>query len=190
MDPCECPAGFSRYGARCLTLLNEPETVWSNAHDRCENIGAHLAVPRSQEEYDNITLAVAELQTEALTKIWLGIFYDVFWGKWGGLDGCSEVTKDFWATGQPFVDPSWSLIFVAYSPPGLADSTEGWYAVNGADGDSSYPPLCQLSYCYKPECAKPRIVCGQGKTEGRGIGDGHACQPSVSRPKNGPRASP
>ena len=116
----------------------------TGAYYGCLSIGAHPAVPRTLEENNMVKLAVAELQTEPLTKVWLGVYHQYSWA-WQNIDGCGIVTQHFWATGQP--DNSGND--VVYSPPGVADSSEGWHTV--AQG-RAFKSLCQLRYCYRPDC--------------------------------------
>ncbi|KAF0306433.1 hypothetical protein FJT64_002463 [Amphibalanus amphitrite] len=46
---CACPAGFSRCAGRCLMRLDRV-FVYTDAESQCAALGAHLAVPRSDEE--------------------------------------------------------------------------------------------------------------------------------------------
>ena len=115
-----------------------------NAYYHCLDLRAHPAVPRTQEENDVMKLAVAELQTEPLTKIRLGVYHK-YSQAWQDIDGCGVVTQYFWAAGQP--DESGND--VVYSPPGVAGSSEGWHTVNQ---DSAFKSLCQLLHCYRPDC--------------------------------------
>ncbi|KAF0309105.1 hypothetical protein FJT64_019707 [Amphibalanus amphitrite] len=48
-EPCACPAGFSRCAGRCLKKLDH-KVNYTEAESQCAALGAHLAVPRSNEE--------------------------------------------------------------------------------------------------------------------------------------------
>ena len=139
--PCSCPNEFRRYGSRCLRLLDQPVND-SEADSACSALGAHLAVPRSQEEYDMIELAASELQTGPLRKIWLGLFQHNI-DTWLAGDGCWSIKQYFWALGQPVT----GYYKVSHSPRGLTDNP-GWHS----EHNGTFLPLCQLRFCYRRDC--------------------------------------
>ena len=124
-------------------MLKEPQPDYL-ADLECGGIGAHLALPRSKEEYDLVRMAVTQLQTGPPTKIWVGMQYHS--GEFHTGDNCGPVTQPFWAPGQP----DYSGHHVVYSPPGVANSSEGWYSVVGYS--NPFKTLCELLYCYRPDC--------------------------------------
>ena len=155
-ERCGCPSGFHRFGARCLMLLDQPETNSHDAEFKCRNrdsfvdvLYATLAVPRSKAENDQMKLAAVQLQTSSLTKTWLGV-YQLDNGSGLGNDNC-WVTQFFWASGQvgSLFNP------VSYSPPGVTVGKGGWYLESWNVEAPGYKPLCQLAFCYRPDCARP-----------------------------------
>ena len=97
-------------------------------------------------------LAAAELQdcsrladdsTCIQTRVWIGA--RPHHTSWIGDDGCGILQQSFWACGEPHSTGS----AASYSPPGLAGTT-GWHAQSNHDGP--FRPLCQLSFCYRPDC--------------------------------------
>ena len=147
--PCNCPNEFRRYGSRCLRVL-EPVKTWVEAIKKCYDLGAHLAVPRSQAENDKVALAAAELQMEPRYMVWLGIETKIgSASRWvGTTDGCGDIEDHFWAYGQPD-NHTWPEPYVAYSPPGSVYSS-GWHTM--PDNSRPHRPLCQLDNCYRPDC--------------------------------------
>ena len=147
-DDCGCPMGFRRYGSRCLLLLEPAKDYW-NADGYCmEKYNSTLAVPHSPEEQRQIEAAALDVLTGSnLTKVWLGPFKGEHSDSWSGFEGCGPIDESefYWASGQPD-DPT---RFVAYAPPGTAES-DGWYT-HGLNA-GPFRPLCQLHYCYRPDC--------------------------------------
>ena len=140
---CACPAGYTRYGTRCLQLLAELQSSWFMAQSECRARGGGLAVPRSGPEQDQINSAAAG----ASTKIWIGVMQD-YAGQVFGQDDCGVMTEYFWAGGERAYT---GLGAVSHSPPALAGNT-GWYAHEGWTG-GPYHPLCQLTACYRSDCS-------------------------------------
>ena len=138
---CDCPHGFQRYGARCLLLLDEPETFWFAARRKCSSLSAHahLAVPRSEAENEQVQLAAGD------ASVWLGVSWRG--NTWYGDDGCRKISQEFWASEQP--DVTGRVVF--NKPPG----PDGWHSQRMNDKNNAHRPLCQLAYCYRPDCEKP-----------------------------------
>ena len=141
-NPCACPAGFSRCAGRCLIRL-DPRVNYTQAESLCAELGAHLAVPRSEAENQCAVTAADGV------NVWLGFTDVVTEGQFIGADGCGIVPSDDpnWAKNQPndfgnqdhasmvsLSDPRWD--------PGWHDDTP----------DVAFHPLCQLPHCFQPGC--------------------------------------
>ncbi|XP_037078897.1 perlucin-like [Pollicipes pollicipes] len=131
-DRCSCPAGFTRCAGRCLVRLDAALTN-TEAQSRCQQRGAHLAVPRTEAENQ----CVIEVASRRL--VWLGVTdlgsEDVFWG----VDGCGTVP--WW--GFTFPDNFWGVEHC------VAHMLSNW---NDVDCRRLYHPLCQLDYCKETMC--------------------------------------
>ena len=140
-DPCGCPAGFSRCAGRCLTRLDQ-EVNYPQAENLCAELGAHLAVPRSEAE-NQCAMAAA-----AGERVWLGFTDVVTEGQFIGADGCGIVPSDgpVWAGGQPndYGDQDFAVLI-----PSNSFASPGWHDTKP---DASKFPLCQLMLCYGPCC--------------------------------------
>ncbi|XP_043208851.1 brevican core protein-like [Amphibalanus amphitrite] len=138
-DPCACPAGFSRCAGRCLKRL-DLAVFYPEAESQCAALGAHLAVPRSDEENQCAIDAATDVE------VWLGINDTVTEGQFVGADGCGTAssTGPQWVEGQP--NDLSGQDFVVLFP---VERGSGW-----ADEPalSLYRPLCQLGACYQPGC--------------------------------------
>ena len=147
---CCCPKGFGRYGARCLLVLDQPVMTWAEAAKRCAALGAHLAVPRSEAENDHVKLAAVNYQTGERQMAWLGMEEIGSERVFKGADGCGNITQHFWADWQPD-NMNWPEPAVAYAPPDMWPAHyTGWHTQSYENGP--HRPLCQLSYCYRPDC--------------------------------------
>ena len=143
-DRCGCPRGFRRCAGRCLRLLDRPSD-FNSAVVACADLGAHLAVPRSQAEND---CAWRMAQGGRKGRVLIGCNDITTEGVFVGVDGeCGPVPASaaWWKHGEPNNfggDEDCMMIF------------------QGAWGDEKcsevlfFPkyPLCQLSGCYQPHC--------------------------------------
>ncbi|KAF0294151.1 CD209 antigen-like protein C [Amphibalanus amphitrite] len=136
-DTCECPPGFILCAGHCLLGLEE-WTNYTTAALRCETLGAHLAVPRSDPEM-NCIRQIADTQEK--THVWLGVNDMETEGEFAGIDGCGPVSvlSSWWADGQPNGERAEN--YVASTPDGWFDS-----------GLNVKNLVCQLADCYKPQC--------------------------------------
>ena len=128
-----CPDGFHRCAGRCLALLYE-SVSYAEAESRCAELGAHLAVPRSEAENQCAVNASGGVQ------VWLGITSKAAQGRYVGADGLGELAPSslLWAAGEPS-DPATQPLLVL-TPPGLAGWETGWHDI--ADWLQARP-LCQ-----------------------------------------------
>ena len=141
-SPCGCPAGFSRCAGRCLTRLDQ-KVNYTQAESLCAELGAHLAVPRSEAENQcAVTAAAGE-------RVWLGFTDVVTEGQFIGADGCGIVPSDgpTWAENQPNNIGGVHDYGMLGTPSDLWG--QGWY---DRDPDRNFRPLCQLALCYRPGC--------------------------------------
>ena len=139
---CACPDGYSRHGARCLLLLDELQSDWAAAQAECSARAGHLAVPRIPPEVDRVNSAAAA----ARARVWLGMDHNSA-GVLQGHDGCGLIGQHFWASSQPdYTDGRGAL---SHSPPALGGAPD-WYNEKKTGGP--FHPLCQLAYCYRPDC--------------------------------------
>ncbi|KAF0303753.1 Ladderlectin [Amphibalanus amphitrite] len=140
---CACPAGFSRCAGRCLKRL-DLAVAYTEAESQCNALGAHLAVPRSDEENRCAIIAAGG------TTVWLGLTDVVTEGQFVGADGCGTVpsTGPLWGTGQPNnANGNQPYVVLGLMEAGV------WYSEwNDYWGDESINPLCQLAVCYRPDC--------------------------------------
>ncbi|KAF0287851.1 Brevican core protein [Amphibalanus amphitrite] len=143
-DRCACPAGFSRCAGRCLQRLNT-EVNYTTAESQCAALGAHLAVPRSDEENQCAT----ELADAAA---WLGVVQvPGVDGQYRGADGCGTVpVMDRWADQQPD-KVAFGVVeeLVVLLGPG---SEYGWPGWHDNPASAAWPPLCQLALSYQLNC--------------------------------------
>ena len=133
-DPCACPAGFSRCAGRCLTRLDQLLT-YTEAERQCTQLGAHLAVPRSEEENQCAN-------SGTVVPAWLGITDVLTENRFLGADGCGSV---------PSVGAMWGF----QQPNSFGDQdfvSTGWSRWNDRDGSDLCQSLCQLPLCYQPAC--------------------------------------
>ncbi|XP_043200165.1 brevican core protein-like isoform X1 [Amphibalanus amphitrite] len=142
-DPCACPAGFSRCAGRCLKRLDLAVT-YGEAESQCAALGAHLAVPRSDEENQ------CAIDAAGTSYAWLGFNDAVTENQFVADDGCDNVPGDspFWAEGQPnnYLNQSHGALVPV---PTSGTPEAGWHDVAPS---SLYRPLCQLAYCYNSNC--------------------------------------
>ena len=142
-EPCGCPSGFSRCAGRCLKLLDETADFESGMA-ACAALGAHLAVPRSEEE-NRCALDMAEAPERLVL---LGANDRDTEGVFVGMDGnCGPVPvfESWWTNGEPNDDGEGEdCVVILWG---------GWVDV-GCHEIPAYPkqPLCQLSDCYQPQC--------------------------------------
>ncbi|XP_043208563.1 uncharacterized protein LOC122374084 [Amphibalanus amphitrite] len=135
---CDCPPGFVLCAGHCLLGLEE-RTNYTTAAVRCETLGAHLAVPRSDPEMNCI---IQRINPKNKTLFWLGVNDVETEGEFVGIDGCGTVTtsSQWWAKDEP------------------NRGTKENYVIAGISGcfDTGpkimKPPMCQLADCYKPQC--------------------------------------
>ena len=143
-DPCGCPAGFHRCGGRCLArqdvLISYPE-----AESLCDQLDAHLAVPRSEEEN------TCARRAAGTNRVWLGITDRDTEGQFTAADGCGVVPTDssFWGAHQPNNRAS-GEDFVALAPSSHEGWAPGWH--DTLADDPPLRPLCQLRLCRREEC--------------------------------------
>ena len=137
--PCGCPAGFSRCAGRCLARLNQAVT-FTKAESLCAELGAHLAVPRSEAENQ------CAMKASPGEMSWLGVTDVVTEGQFIGADGCGFVEDPAWGDGQP--TNSENRDFVVLLPPSDSEGP-GWADKKGR---LTKYPLCQLALCYQPDC--------------------------------------
>ena len=143
-------------------MLGQKAALFYDAVHQCALLGAHLVVPRFQQTNDEMIRAATELQKAPFSAVWIGVSLTHAYGPlresglyWRGQDDCwvleTTAIAPFWASGQP--DPeyeTWYSPRVIYSPPGETDSVGGWRVVR--DGEGAPKTLCQLAYCYRPDC--------------------------------------
>ncbi|XP_043210757.1 C-type lectin domain family 4 member M-like [Amphibalanus amphitrite] len=138
-DRCACPAGFSRCAGRCLKRLDH-KVNYTEAESQCAALGAHLAVPRSNEENQ------CAMDATLGTNLWLGITDVVTEGQFVGADGCGTVSSSspYWANGQPnnLNDQDYGLLAVEWP-------ANGWHDV---PAHAQHRPFCQLLACYQHGC--------------------------------------
>ncbi|XP_043200166.1 CD209 antigen-like isoform X2 [Amphibalanus amphitrite] len=141
-EPCACPAGFSRCAGRCLKKLDH-KVNYTEAENQCAALGAHLAVPRSNEE-NQCAKSIA-----GNSSVWLGLNDVATENQFVGDDGCGTVPSDspFWARRQPNNQNGQS--HVALVRPDIPALQLGWH-----DFLPSHPvsPLCQLANCFDGSC--------------------------------------
>ncbi|KAF0310281.1 CD209 antigen-like protein E [Amphibalanus amphitrite] len=122
---------------RCLRRLGQTSGFTKSA-DRCAALGAHLAVPRSDDENQ----CAMDVAVAAGKSVWLGLTDVVTEGQFVGADGCGVVSASGpqWGIGQP--NDYQGQDYVGGHPMGWNDfrETEPCY------------PLCQLQFCYQPGC--------------------------------------
>ncbi|KAF0291725.1 Lectin BRA-3 [Amphibalanus amphitrite] len=139
---CACPAGFSRCAGRCLKRL-EVEANFTEAESQCAAQGAHLAVPRSDEENQ------CAMNASGGVRVWLGLTDVITEGQFVGADGCGTVSSSspHWAYNQP--NDFKNQDFVCLVPFSDDPWNAGW--------QDHYPDevmlaLCQLPSCYQIDC--------------------------------------
>ena len=135
-DPCACPAGFTRCAGRCYRRL-PAEALYSDSEVQCAELGAHLAVPRSEPENQ------CARQLMVGDDVWLGVTDEETEGQWMGKDGCGRVQppSSWWMSGEPSGETNSDCIYIHNS---------GYWA-DWECPTLSYP-LCQLSLCHKQRC--------------------------------------
>ena len=141
-NPCGCPAGFSRCAGRCLARLGQ-RVNYTQAESLCAELGAHLAVPRSEAENQcAVTAAAGEI-------CWLGITDVVTEGQFIGADGCGIVPSDdpAWAKNEPDYGDNQDQVLLR--PFSNSEDFPGWH--DGLGSLKRYP-LCQLPLCYQNSC--------------------------------------
>ena len=144
-EPCGCPSGFSRCAGRCLKLLDDAADFESGMA-ACTALGAHLAVPRSEEE-NRCVLDMAEA-TGRYRRVLIGANDRDMEGVYVGVDGdCGPVPvfETWWNDGEPnnFSGDEDCVMVVQGR----------WYDIGCPEMPSSPKhPLCQLSGCYQPQC--------------------------------------
>ena len=137
-DPCACPAGFSRCAGRCLSHLLTQKLTYAAAAAACAELGAHLAVPRSEAE-NQCVISASVVQNQPM----LGVTDIVDEGSFVGDDArCGAVPADaaWWAAGEPNNAGDEDCVVVG---SGMWNDVPCWLA---------YYPLCQLRHCHRPEC--------------------------------------
>ena len=134
--PCNCPTGFRRCAGRCLLLLDQLLT-YTDAEAACASLGAHLAVPRSEEENQCV------LDMAGTNKVWFGITTvgDSLVAS-DGLAGPLPAFRTWWGEGEP------------NNYDGIEDCVNirigAW---NDCRCSLEEPmPLCQLKNCQRLEC--------------------------------------
>ncbi|KAF0304052.1 CD209 antigen-like protein E [Amphibalanus amphitrite] len=136
-------AQYARYGGRCagrcLKKLDH-KVNYTEAESQCAALGAHLAVPRSDEENQ------CAMDATLGTNLWLGITDVVTEGQFVGADGCGTVSSSspYWANGQPnnLNDQDYGLLAVEWP-------ANGWHDV---PAHAQHRPFCQLLACYQHGC--------------------------------------
>ncbi|XP_043206170.1 type-2 ice-structuring protein-like [Amphibalanus amphitrite] len=135
---CACPADFSRCAGRCL-IRPPQELNFTEAKAACVLLGAHLAVPRSEEENQCV------LTMAAGVNVWMGLSEHGEDGVFVAEDGGEPVTlgSPFWGTGEP------NSALSADNCVQIWSATQAW--------DDTYCSaqkafVCQLQAWYKPEC--------------------------------------
>ena len=114
--------------------------LYDTADSQCAALGAHLAVPRSEQENQcAVTLSVGD-------DVWLGVTDRVTEGAWIGSDTCGGVTApaSWWEPGEP-------------NNSGDTFNADCIYIrLTGKWADWDCPtlsfPLCQLELCYRGDC--------------------------------------
>ena len=141
-SPCSCPAGFSRCAGRCLRRLDQAVT-YAEAERLCTQLGAHLAVPRSEQENQCATSATGG------ARVWLGISDAITETQFVGADGCGPVPVDdpAWADGQP--NDYGGQDYLALVPPADRLWAPGWH---DQEPEETMFTLCQLPSCYQITC--------------------------------------
>ena len=114
-------------------------TQYHTASILCETLGAHLAVPRTEEEMQCVRRLADKLDRP---EVWLGVDDDQEECRYEGLDGCGpvEVPHDWWAHQQPNGGDTENF---------MASTATGWF--DSGSGNVKYP-ICQLSRCFKTHC--------------------------------------
>ena len=109
---------------------------------QCGLLGAHLAVPRSEQENQCALSAIGD------RLVWIGLNDVEADSSFVGADGCESVpsTAPVWASGEPdALDEAHHVVMVS----ALSPFPEGWH--DNAETMLRYP-LCQLPACYQPDC--------------------------------------
>ncbi|KAF0299172.1 Mannose-binding protein C [Amphibalanus amphitrite] len=142
-DPCACPAGFSRCAGRCLKRL-DVTVNYIEAESQCAALGAHLAVPRSDEENQCAMIAAGG------TTVWLGLTDVVTEGQFVGADGCGTAlsTDPYWGDHQPN-NMNGNQYYIVMGVVSNGQWNAKW---NDQWGSELFSPLCQLPLCYRPDC--------------------------------------
>ena len=136
-DSCACPAGFRRCAGRCLQVL-AAVLNFTDSGAACAELGAHLAVPRSEAEHQCARDAARP------GNVWVGVEH--IGGVLVGVDGLAgplPVSQGWWLTGEPKYEADTDECIYMYGGDWTVTSCDRlWYTT----------PLCQLKLCYRPEC--------------------------------------
>ena len=135
--PCgDCPAGFSRCAGRCWHLSSH-YVDHPAAAQYCANLGAHLATPRTEEEYLCLLLVAEGFRVIDTFCLGYQSCGDVF----VGADGCGPLTYSKWLPNEPALHGD--EICVVYR----TTTDDGWLTDLC---NSTLPAICQTSHCYQP----------------------------------------
>jgi hypothetical protein len=83
----KAPKDAVRFGNHAFLLIKDPAT-WHVAKQRCEELGGHLAILRTQEELD---FALNMCKAGGVQSAWIGATDEVAEGKWKWVDGTDAV---------------------------------------------------------------------------------------------------
>ena len=96
-----CPAGWVRRGRSCYYIDDTPTAKWSDARQRCQNMGADLVIIRSAKENDFILDLVKKQDRITWYGAWLGLQRKAD-SKFYWVDGTPlEGKYSAWNTGEP-----------------------------------------------------------------------------------------
>ena len=163
---CGCPSGFTLCAGRCYKLV-ETKLKRAAAKTSCENMGAHLAVPRSPQEnqcvldlvpaWNPLSLITDPFSPVGTMTAFIGVTKKN--GEYEGDDGsCGDVPAkaDWWGPLQPSkLDLIFEILFTPLELLGInldllctALGKRSWLI---AHCDFALYSVCQLSNCYQPQ---------------------------------------
>ncbi|XP_030635697.1 C-type mannose receptor 2 [Chanos chanos] len=93
-----CPYGWEEYESVCYAFINIKES-WSEAEQRCKQVGGHLASVHSNEQY-NFLRQLVWTQASENVRTWIGGTDAFKEGSWTWTDG-TIWNYNNWASGQP-----------------------------------------------------------------------------------------